>query len=120
MQTATNLPAHLAFFVTALEEKLQDAYNFDPTDLPHVVVEEGRKYYKVIQVGSSRDGHRRSVHCFVEKGTLNLLKAAGWNAPAKGVRYNLVKDYELLMQVVDPYGSYLYTSFIKEHANGTA
>lgn len=119
MKTATNLPAHLAFFVTALEEKMQDAYRSFSPDLPRVVVEEGRKYYKVIQVDTSLGNFQRSVHAFVDKQTLDLYKPVGWNAPAKGVRYNLVKDFDLLMKVVDPFGSYLYESFIKEFAHAT-
>lgn len=50
-------------------------------------VETGRKYVKLV---SNRSGSR-SVWCFVEKETGDILKAASWKAPAKHSRGN-VKD----------------------------
>lgn len=41
----------------------------------------GKRYLKVVRGGS--------VHCFVDTTNGDVLKAAGWNAPAKGVRGNL-------------------------------
>jgi len=67
------------------------------------VVEEGNKYYKVIMVNN-----QRSVHAFVDKNNGDLYKAKSWKSPAKGVRYNLVKDIEKLAIVADWAGGYLY------------
>jgi hypothetical protein len=69
-------------------------------------LESGRKYYKLIH----KDGNRRSVHCFINKTTGDVLKSASWNAPAKGVRYNLLDDNsrELCYSNCDAFGSYLY------------
>lgn len=67
------------------------------------VIEEGRKYYKVVMVNN-----QRSVHAFVDKKTGDLYKAATWAAPAKGVRFNLFKDMELLKKVANWSGGYLY------------
>lgn len=64
----------------------------------------GRKYVKVVFGGQ----YQRSVHSFVDVNTGDLLKAAGWKAPAKGVRFNLVRDMDTVKAVADPYGSYLY------------
>jgi hypothetical protein len=52
----------------------------------------------------------RHVHAFVEIETGNLLKAAGWKAPAKGARGNLLDDADFarILSVADKYGSYLY------------
>ena len=36
----------------------------------------------------------RSVYCFVRKSDGAILKAAGWNAPAKGVRGSIM-DYDI-------------------------
>jgi len=36
------------------------------------------------------------VVAFIEKTTGDVYKPAGWNAPAKGVRYNLVNDIDYL------------------------
>lgn len=50
----------------------------------------GRRYVKVLQI---MGGNQRSVHSFVDmkEGATygNVLKAAGWNAPAKGARGNI-------------------------------
>jgi hypothetical protein len=43
-------------------------------------LESGRKYYKLI----CKDGISRSVHCFINKSTGDVLKSASWNAPAEG------------------------------------
>lgn len=68
------------------------------------VVEPGRKYLKIIMA----DGGHRSVHAFVDASNGNLYKAASWKAPAKGIRYNLYKDMELLKTQADWSGGYLY------------
>jgi hypothetical protein len=69
-------------------------------------LQEGRKYYKLIY----KDGNSRSVHCFINKTTGDVLKSASWNAPAKGVRYNLLDDNsrELCYSNCDAFGGYLY------------
>jgi hypothetical protein len=61
----------------------------------------GNKYDKIT---IERDGVARSVHCFVTK-TGEVLKAAGWNAPAKGVRFTNVLE---AAEKADRFGSYLY------------
>lgn len=70
-------------------------------------LEPGRKYYKLVH--ASKSG-QRSVHCFINKTTGDVLKSASWNAPAKGVRYNLLNDIsrELCYNNCDGFGSYLY------------
>lgn len=50
-------------------------------------IEPGRKYVKLV----SRSGNSRSVWCFVDKETGDILKAATWKQPAKHARGN-VKD----------------------------
>ena len=67
------------------------------------VVEEGRKFLKVIMVNN-----QRIVHAFVDKNNGDLYKPAGWAKPAKGVRYNLVNDIEKLKIIADWAGGYLY------------
>ena len=66
------------------------------------VVETGRKYLKVIMVETATGG--RSVHAFVDKSNGLLFKAASWNAPAKGARYDLKQG----TPAVDWAGGYLY------------
>lgn len=67
-------------------------------------VEELRKYYKIIQVGQ----HQRSVHAFIDKKTGDVYKPAGWNGPAKIVRFNLVEQFDEVLEKADCFGSYLY------------
>ena len=69
-------------------------------------LETGRKYYKLIH----RSGISRSVHCFIDKTTGDVLKSASWKSPAKGVRYNLLDDNsrELCYSNCDAFGGYLY------------
>ena len=64
----------------------------------------GKKYAKVVRVGR----HQRSVHSFVNLTTGSLYKPASWNAPVLDERYNLVSELDLVLQIMDPYGSYLY------------
>jgi len=67
------------------------------------IIEPGRKYLKVVMVSN-----QRSVHAFVDAETGDLYKAASWRAPAKGVRYNLINDMNILRKNADWAGSYLY------------
>ena len=70
--------------------------------------EEGRKYFKVIMETNSGS---RSVHCFIDKKTGEVYKAASWKAPAKnGVRYNLliINEREDILENCDWAGGYLY------------
>jgi hypothetical protein len=67
-----------------------------------IVLEEGTKNIRVVHTG----GSSRSVYCFIEKATGNVLKAAGWKAPAKGVRASIYNPETYAK--ADPYGSWLY------------
>ena len=94
-------------FATDLEKKFGDRYKFS--------VEHGRKFDRIVQV-SSDHGLHGFVHAFVERATGKLIKAAGWNAPAKyagGVlasKYNLSDETEYMVAVheSDAHGGYLY------------
>jgi hypothetical protein len=70
-------------------------------------IETGKKYHKVILIDG---GGSRSVHCFIDKKTGEVYKAASFKSPAKGVRYDLrlIKDREFLFEKADWAGSYLY------------
>ena len=71
-------------------------------------IESGRKYYKIIH--QSGAGGSRSVHAFVNKKTGEVYKPATWQAPAKGVRYNLLDESsrEECYSRADWAGAYLY------------
>ena len=69
-------------------------------------LERGRKYYKLIH----QETNSRSVHCFIDKTTGDVLKSASWKSPAKGVRFNLLNDYSRnqCYNLCDWAGGYLY------------
>jgi hypothetical protein len=67
-------------------------------------VESLRKYYKIIQVGE----YQRSVHAFIDKKTGDVYKPAGWSGPAKIARYNLVEQFDEVLEKADCFGGYLY------------
>ena len=69
-------------------------------------IETGKKYYKVVM---SAHGDR-SVHCFVDKVTGDVLKSASWKSPAKGIRFNLLdkNSREDCYRNADWAGGYLY------------
>lgn len=73
-------------------------------------VKKGRKYHKVIM----QDGTHRSVHCFVDMKTGDVYKSASWNAPAKGVRFNLLDEAqrEWVYDNADWSGGYLYRNHL--------
>ena len=76
---------------------------------------EGKKYLKVIMNDyndrtKKYDG--RGVHCFIDKNTGEVYKAASWKSPAKGVRFDfrIIRERELLHNpsFVSWSGGYLY------------
>ena len=79
----------------------------DPANLYDFTIEEGRKYLKVIMCTTDDN---RSVHCFIDKKTGEVYKAASWKSPAKGVRFNLLDDNsrESAFSRCDWAGGYLY------------
>ena len=91
-------------YVKVLNDKT-DSYNF--------YKRLGRRFYKITQVVVGRDGkntNQLSVHSFVDQNTGLVYKAAGWNAPAKGARFDLLDEAsrKRCFANADPYGSYLY------------
>lgn len=92
-------------FAQALTVKFNETHRERFPMLPEVVmsVRPGRKFDKVM-TGDAQRGET-SIHCFVEKATGHVYKAAGLNAPAKGVRFATMED---ALEVADLHGSYLY------------
>ena len=91
-------------YVEVLNNKT-DSYNF--------YIRRGRRFIKITQIVVGRDGKNTDqlcVHSFVDKNTGLVFKAAGWNAPAKGARYDLLDEAsrKRCFANADPYGRYLY------------
>lgn len=72
----------------------------------------GRKYIRIVHEyvmpGHTASGRGRSVHCFIDAETGDVLKSAGWKAPAKGARGNLLTGFGDIVARFDHYGGYLY------------
>ena len=75
----------------------------------------GRKFFKVVYQTFDEDESRfrnGSVHCFIDKKTGEVYKAASWQNPAKHVRYDMriIKDREFLHNPdnIDWAGGHLY------------
>jgi hypothetical protein len=76
------------------------AANFPTLPRPVLTIAKGgRKYAKIVRTDS-----QASVHCFVEKETGTILKAASWSTPAKGARGN-ISDADGGRSAVTPYGA---------------
>ena len=98
-------------------QKQLDEINNGTAKLMKFRIQEGRKYYKIIQQNYDtfqdrneyRDG---SVHSFVDKKTGEVYMAASWNKPAKHVRFDMrIIQQRTLMHTpnfVTWAGGYLY------------
>jgi hypothetical protein len=99
-----NYSEALNLFINKLQ--LDSDARLDRAGLPRDTyqVQSGRKNDKIVKVQA---GVGRSAYCFVDRETGNILKAAGWNAPAKGTRGSIFEP-KCYMNVDTSYGSWLY------------
>ena len=98
-----NFGRNFKLFITRLNSNYTDKLKKMGEEL---VVMKGQKYYKIgIQKIGAPKGHY-SVHCFVDKNTGLIYKAASWRAPAKGSRAS-IHDPETYKNA-DVYGGWLY------------
>lgn len=98
-----------ALVAVALDQFLDMANNHPgKPEAYHFIAEPSGRNYRVILCHTERDDKDRSVHCFVGQDTGDVFKAAGWKAPAKGVRYNLCTEGDEVARVFDWAGGYLY------------
>lgn len=81
-------------YVELLNEKFPD-YEF--------TTKGGNKLDRIFQENRKYGGG--SIHCFIEKATGHVYKAAGLNQPAKGIRFTNIFD---AIEKADPHTSYLY------------
>lgn len=85
--------------------------NPDPLQdgVPYLVysAEKSGSKYRIVCV----QGGQRMVHAFVDGTTGDLLKAASWKVPAKGVRYNLLTEWDVVEANFAWAGGYLYSGY---------
>jgi len=58
--------------------------SFPNLDIPTLKHNNGRRYYRI-----ERIDNQTSVHAFIDRTNGDVLKAAGWKAPAKHARGNI-------------------------------
>ncbi len=100
-----NVRKYSLMLCDALELDFKTSYpNSDPYKF---YIESGRKYHKIMM---ETGGGSRSVHAFVDKKTGEVYKPASFKAPAKIVRYNLlrIESREQCFERADWAGGYLY------------
>jgi hypothetical protein len=82
----------LTAFVTMVQDVMDANYRREGFTIPAPVVSvdpNGKKYVRITRQTNDSD---KSVYCFVEKTTGNILKPAGWKGPAKHARGNIYTD----------------------------
>ena len=84
---------HAQEFIDGLNAKFDDYAVFS--------VNPGKKFDKIVATTSGNHSH---VYAFVDTDG-NVYKAAGWKAPAKGIRYTSVAS---ALANADRFGGFLY------------
>lgn len=80
-------------YLAMVRERHNDYYEANYPNLPRPVFDisfRGGVNAKVFSVSS--DGRPAAVHSFVNKASGDVLKPAGWSAPAKHARGNIYSD----------------------------
>jgi hypothetical protein len=55
-----------------------------------IEIDWGRRYARIVRRGDNGGPDSRCVHCFVDTTNGDVLKAASWKGPAKGIRGNVL------------------------------
>ena len=66
-----------------------EAHRFTHLSNTQFVIENGRRYDKIVEVEDPRHPTNRRVHSFIERETGNILMPATYKAPAKHARGNI-------------------------------
>lgn len=93
-----NFKAAFEGFVAGAQAKVAAQYGADAN--PKITYEAGRKFVRIV----SETHGSRSAFCFVEIETGDVLKCAGWKAPAKGKRGNIFNP-DNGMTAISAYGA---------------
>jgi hypothetical protein len=93
VDTPKDINKAVTMLVKGNQKKIDDEYKKDYPNLkpPILLIKKGKRYYKIIR--KEQFGSGTSVHAFVDakEGPTfgDILKPAGWNAPAKHARGNV-------------------------------
>lgn len=79
--------------IKAYQKNYHETSGNCPANLREFLYKEGKRYIKVFfRYTNSSSSGGGSVYCFVDKTNGNVLKPAGWSAPAKGARGNIFNN----------------------------
>jgi hypothetical protein len=101
----------LAGFIAGVEKMINDDYVKSYPNLPYTVsisAEWGQKFVRIVRKdihksNNAPTGQGGSVYCFIQIDNGDILKAAGWKAPAKHARGNIMQP-SFGVDQVGPYG----------------
>jgi hypothetical protein len=103
VSTVQTIVERVEQFRNGVENMMVEYYtkHFPTLPMPAVSIDWGKRYARIVK----DDGNQRSVHCFVDLTNGDVLKAAGWKAPAKHARGSvLAEDYGI--SAVSVYGAH--------------
>lgn len=92
----------MAVVIGTHAQKFIDGLNIKFDDYGTFSVRPGKKYDKIVV--TTKMGNHVSAYAFVDIDG-NVYKTAGWNAPAKGIRFTSV---ESALEKADRFGGFLY------------
>lgn len=96
MNTFEILAEKAAPFLAAMTKARNSRFEDSPFETVFVL-EKGRKYHRIVQDTRNKETgemfDQRSVAGFLDNDG-NILKAAGWKGPAKGIRGNIFNNPE--------------------------
>lgn len=87
-------------FLRSAQRIVDKAYKDSHKGIPQLKLAGGRRYLRIAKVDHTGS---RSAYGFIDTKNGNVLKAAGWKRPAKGVRSNIF-DADFGVSVAGPYG----------------
>lgn len=92
----------LDLFLKALQEKQDQRMDesYPSLNKPRYYAERGSRYIRIVR---DENGGSRSAFCFIDSQNGDILKAAGWKAPAKHARGNIMTDTHGIERL-GPYG----------------
>jgi hypothetical protein len=99
VKVTPNSPQFKAW-MAGVQEIINRNYTTSPTPAPKMIFMDGKRYIRIVEVMS---GNQRMAFAFIDKTNGDVLKTAGWNAPARHARGNLF-DQWLGLKYVGPYG----------------
>ena len=90
--TRAQVEATIKLFVYLLTQEHNRYYaeKYPTLGVPTFRIQYGSKNAKIVRVDPGSKGG--SVYCFIELESGAILKAAGWNAPAKGARGSIFNE----------------------------